>query len=273
MAMIQCPNCREMISDKAKRCIHCNFELIPEEKKLCAECGAELERSETVCPKCGCPVEEMEKNTELIVPQPVEVTAVKITKKSKKFFGIIIAVVVAIIVAALGIQNLQKQKEQEEYAKEQEEYASNLKLVTKTMLSGAAEAETCGSLIQQVWSNAIYEKRDPVTDKYTRPDGYFFVSDFNRAISNLFNDADFKKKIEKIKSNQSTVQTLMKNLTNPPKEYEDAYAKLSEFYNAYTELTNLAISPTGNLQTFSSNFNDADSETYNKYSALEVYIN
>ena len=40
------------------------------------------------------------------------------------------------------------------------------------------DAESSANLIKQVWYNAIYEKRDDKTDKYTRPKGYF-VSDFN----------------------------------------------------------------------------------------------
>ena len=43
MAMTTCPNCGEQISDKAKKCVHCGTVLVPEEKKYCPDCGAELE--------------------------------------------------------------------------------------------------------------------------------------------------------------------------------------------------------------------------------------
>ena len=42
MAMVECPRCGAMVSDKAKKCVHCGEVLIPEEKKYCMECGAEL---------------------------------------------------------------------------------------------------------------------------------------------------------------------------------------------------------------------------------------
>lgn len=32
MAMMECPNCGEQVSDKAKKCVHCGAVLIPEEK-------------------------------------------------------------------------------------------------------------------------------------------------------------------------------------------------------------------------------------------------
>ena len=43
MAMTTCPNCGEQISDKAKKCVHCGTVLVPEKKKCCPDCGAELE--------------------------------------------------------------------------------------------------------------------------------------------------------------------------------------------------------------------------------------
>ena len=64
----------------------------------------------------------------------------------------------------------------------------------------------------------------------------------------------------------------MKKLKNPPEEYKDAYASISELYNAYLTLTNLVISPTGSLQTFSADFNSADNDTLNCYNAMEVYL-
>ncbi|MDO4266689.1 MAG: zinc ribbon domain-containing protein [Eubacteriales bacterium] len=271
MAMIQCPRCGEMVSDKAKKCVHCGFELIPEEKKYCQECGAELMEGEKICPKCGCPVETAKEEAAPAEPQQVEVTGVKVTQKSKRTIGIVAAVIAAILVAFLGFNQLQKHNAEKEAEKLRVQYGTNLHLVTVTMLDGASDAEKSGNLIKQVWYNAIYEERSSETDPYTRPKGYF-VSDFNDALGNLFADSDFKDKIAAIKENQSTVQNLMKELKNPPEEYEDAYDALSDLYDAYTKLTNLAVNPSGNLQTFSSNFTDADTETANCYNAMQLYL-
>ena len=127
------------------------------------------------------------------------------------------------------------------------------------------------NLIRQVWYNAIYEERDSTTDKYTRRKGYF-VSDFNEALHNLFLDEDFSAQLESIEDNQSMVQLLMKELKNPPAEYEEAYDAVSEFYDAYVEFTNLVTSPSGSLQTFTTNFNDADSAVLNCYNAMSLYL-
>ena len=266
MAMTTCPNCGEQISDKAKKCVHCGTVLIPEEKKYCSDCGAELEEGMKVCPKCGCPIEnavEME-----TAPQQVDVTGVKIIVIA------VITVIAAATIAAIGVQMHKKNvaaKVAAEAQKQSEEYGTNLNMAAYSILSGASDAETCGNLIKQVWYNSIYEQSDSKTDKYTKPNGYY-VSDFNDALKNLFLDSSFNDQIEDINDNNDTVNSLIKKLKNPPEEYKDAYESISKLYDAYLSLTNLATDPTGNLQTYSQNFNDADNETLNCYNALKMYL-
>ena len=47
---------------------------------------------------------------------------------------------------------------------------------------------------------------------------------------------------------------------------------VSDLYDAYISLTNCATDPTGSLQTYSSTFNDADTNTLNAYKAMELYL-
>ena len=61
-------------------------------------------------------------------------------------------------------------------------------------------------------------------------------------------------------------------LKNPPAGYEEAYEALKEYYSAYLELTNMATNPSGSLQSYSSNFNEADSNALNCYNAMRLYI-
>ena len=85
------------------------------------------------------------------------------------------------------------------------------------------------------------------------------VSDFNDALRNLFADSTFCSQIADIEENQESVAELMEQLKNPPAGYEEAYEALKEYYSAYLELTNMATNPSGSLQSYSSNFNEADS--------------
>ena len=271
MAMIVCPHCGEQVSEKAKKCVHCGEILIRKDKKNCIECGAELEEGMTECPNCGCPVDDVLEQDVNEKPQKVEVTGVKVTKKLKVVIGVIVTLLVIGGVTTFGVTQYQKKKAAEEYNKNVETYSDNLKLATVTMLSGASDAETCGNLIKQVWYNAIYEEKDNKTDKYTRPNGSF-LSDFNDALENLFSDSSFRNQISNIADNQDIVNTLMKELRNPPDEYKDAYNAISDFYNAYISLTNCVTNPSGSLQTYSNTFNDTDTKTLNAYKAMELYL-
>lgn len=86
MAMIQCPECGQEISDKAKKCIHCGRIFVEEkvikEEIICGECGAILSEMDEICPNCGCPVET--KSSETVKPQQVELTNIKMTTNTKK---------------------------------------------------------------------------------------------------------------------------------------------------------------------------------------------
>lgn len=262
MALIKCPGCGKEISDKAAACPNCGTVFKVEPKKTCSECGAELEEGMRVCPNCGCPVQE--EHVDPSAPQKVEVTGVKIATKSKKKIGAIIGLIIAIIVVGAGIFQVKK-------SRDIKEYYSNLEDATITMLRGASTAEDVCNLTKKVWYNAIYEEKDSETDKYTKKSEYSFY-DFNTALSNLFADSSFSKKISSLKTNQSEVNEKMKALKNPPDEYKEAYEKLSKFYDAYISFTNLAIDPSGSLQTYSNNVNDADSNTLNCYNAMKIYI-
>ena len=273
MAMIICPNCGEQVSDKAKKCVSCGWILIPDEKKICAECGAVLENDMETCPNCGCPVEEeklVEEKT-----QQVQVTGVKITKKTKMILiAVVVAVAAVIAISCAGVQTHKKAVAAQvaaEEKKQSEEYATTFQAAAYKMLLGAADAEDCGNLTKKVWYNAIYKEDSDETNKYTRPNGYF-VSDFNEAVQNLFNDSGFQSTLNKVKDNEDQVAAFMKELNSPPEKYKEAYASLSQMYESYLTLMNLVTDPKGSLQSFTNDFTDADKAVVQKFDAVAVYF-
>ena len=150
-------------------------------------------------------------------------------------------------------------------------YQANARSVSGKMLASAAEAETACNLIKSVWYNAIYEGRDTTTDKYTRPKGYF-VDDFNEALGNLFSDSSFTSDIKSIENDKSSIPSTMKDLRNPPEGCEELYEALKEYHDAYLELVNMAINPSGNLGTYSSSFSEADNEVIKTYESFLTYL-
>lgn len=265
MAMIKCPKCDKEISDKAVKCVHCGQELIEKTNFFCNECGTEIKGNEDICSKCGCPIDR-KKDSE---PQKVEVTGVKIGNGiPKKKIIIIGAIIVLLVFGFVAIKNNSDKKKAEELSSQ---YKSNLSTITFKMLSGAAEAETCGNKIKKVWSNTIWEDDDPETDKYTKTNG-IFNDDFNDSLTALFTDSDFKKITDSVEENQDEVNKLMREMKNPPEEWSDAYLDLKDYYDDYLTLTNLCTNPSGSLQTYSTNFNNADTDALNGYNKVKSYL-
>lgn len=273
MALIECKSCGKQVSDKAKICPNCGEVLIPEnpvEPRKCNECGCEIPVDATSCPNCGCPVEQ---ETGTSIPQKVEVTRVSVPvdkKKVIKIVTIVVTVIAAILAIAYGVSASQKKKAQEEAAAALSDYAESFDLCVSSMYFGAAQAESAGGLIHDVWYNTIRKEWDSTTDKYTRSSGYW-NSDFNVSLRALFSDSSFSSKISSIKTNQDLVASLMKDLKNPPDEYVDAYDALKDLYEAYCDLTECAVNPSGNITTYTSTFNTADSDFVKYYKAVNLY--
>ena len=268
MAIIACPECGKEISDKAKSCPHCGYVLEKEKqigKIICEECGTEFDDELDACPNCGCPKIEEKKGKE---PQKVEVTKVAVNKK-KLIAGIF--VLVLIVGAIVGGIFIKKTVDKNNAEKEEKKYYSKLESTTNIMLAGCADAESAAGLIHDVWKNAIYEEEDSSTDDYTKPDGYF-VSDFNDALANLEADISFSKKVDGIRKNQITVEKAMKELKNPPEKYKEAYDTIKDFYESYLEFTRLATNPSGSLQSYTSDYNDLDSDVMSKYKKMEMFF-
>lgn len=274
MAMINCPECGQEISDKAKKCIHCGKvfveeEIIKEEIK-CDECGAILTETDEVCPNCGCPVEKKATENET-KPQQVEVASIKMAKKTKRLIlGVIIALIIC-VAGGVGYKIYSDSKAEQEYQNAYNEYIANLEQAQILMIAGGSDAESLCNLTLRVWGNAIYEERDDETDKYTRPDGWW-VSDFNEALANLYLDSDTQDTISDIESNQASVKELIKKLQNPPEGLDKCYDTVSDLYEAYKTLTDLAISPSGNYSGFSTNKSDAVSDFMSAYEKLDNQI-
>ena len=271
MAMISCPECGKTISDKAEKCIHCGHIMIEKNNvRTCSECGTIITDEMEVCPTCGCPVEKVKEDT----PQKVEVTNVKLAVDKRKI-KLIIGIIVAIIIAIGGIftvKIIKKNNAKKAYENTKLEYEQNYKECVDLMLEGAGKAENVGGMIHDVWANTIYEKSDSRTNKYTKSRYGGFNDDFNTSLALYMTSDEYLSDVDEINDIHDEVQELMKKLKNPPDEYEDAYDALKDFYDAYLKLVNLATDPSGNLQTYTTSFNNADTDALNYYKAALLYV-
>lgn len=94
MALINCPECGQEISDKAQKCIHCGKEFTYEKPYVCKECGKEIPADATECSFCGCPVKQKS-----LVENDMDLLKYKKTIKNKK---ILIPIVIVVIIAILS---------------------------------------------------------------------------------------------------------------------------------------------------------------------------
>lgn len=238
----------------------------------CPECGKEISDKVKACPHCGYPLVEESIDPSIPKPQQVEVTGVRIDKnKSKKIIIYVAGFLVLALIGFFLFKYLSEQKAQKEYETSFNNYIDQLLLFRVASISGAADSESLSNLIAKVWANSIYEERDPETDKYTRPDGYF-VDDFNDALSELFSDYSTRAKISDIEENQESVKNLMKELQNPPEGLQQCFDTASELYSAYLKYTNLAINPTGSLSTFNQTRNKISQDFLDAYNRLDSQI-
>lgn len=199
MALINCPECNREISDKVKS-----------------------------CPHCGYPIEEETAQAGEAIPQQVEVAGAKTSNKRHFKITLFIILGLALAVAAyFGIKMRNERIAELEYKKTFNDYVIKLHDVKYAMLVGADEADRLCDLTAAVWHNAIFRRFDTATDKYTRKTtstGYkIWVDDFNEAIENLYNDSGTRATVESIKSNQELVDSLMRELQNPPEGLEKCH--------------------------------------------------
>lgn len=236
MALIKCPECEKEISDKVKS-----------------------------CPNCGYPIEMDDNET-----QKVELSSVNIKldkdKKSKITRGIALITVILLLCAG-GYFFIKSQNKKSKT----EEYKNNVIILKAAMISSGTEAEELLNLISKVWVNSIYEDEDAETNKYTKPDGYF-VSNFNTALKNLFADNTTVQTVESIKDGQENVSEIMKKLNNPPEEYKSIYDTVMDMYTAYQSITDLAVNPQGNIQSFNDNKRERIDKFMELYKKIEAQL-
>lgn len=272
MAIIKCPECGQDVSDKARICIHCgitlNEETLKRERK-CEKCGEVLSEQDNFCIKCGSPVKKQFLGDAGL--QRLNSPYVDKLKKQKILIVCIAVAMVVCIAGGVGFKLFWDYRTEQNHKSFSSNYIKDLKEVQTLMLLSGSKAENLCNLTLNVWGNTIHEKRNSKTDKYTRPNG-FFVSDFNIAIENLYSDSETEETITEIENDLYSVKMLIKKLQNPPAKLEKCYDTVSELYEAYKILTDLAVSPSGSYTSYSSQIDKTVSDFTLYYDKLDNQI-
>ena len=138
------------------------------------------------------------------------------------------------------------------------------------MITNAADVESLGNIIQAVWGNSIYQKKDDTTDAYTLDANGNFNDDFNTSLSNFFASDTYSAQEEKISKSNEKIVSLMKELNNPPEEYKERYNDIKKLYLKCTELSSCVLGCSGSYNDFTEKFNTLDSETVQIYNEIKI---
>lgn len=247
MAMINCPECGQPVSDQAEKCVHCGCDLktshFEEEKRICIECGNELKEGEAFCPKCGCPAGG---RTEPVHDMPEYEYEYEEPVK-KKSGSMITAIVVIVVIAAIGFFIYT--------GNQQEAYFTAAEGILEEHNKCVATFNESKELLLSVWRNAITGAYDEKTDKFVYADGYL-SDDFNDALKRLYEDEEYIAKLKILSDSNARMKILRKDLKNPPKEYEEYNEAFLKYVDNDIKLNNILIDPNGSLSSISEKLND-----------------
>ena len=111
------------------------------------------------------------------------------------------------------------------------------------------------SVTRDVWSTAIFDKKYALSTSQNFDE--YYVSDFNIAISRMESEPLIKSYNTQIDSLTSIAKEQIKAIT---KKGDLSYDKLISLYTNVVELGKKALEPQGNLQSFSNDINNMESE-------------
>lgn len=130
-------------------------------------------------------------------------------------------------------------------------YLQNAGKAYKAMLLGGSASELLSAKAYDAWRSAIFDDDNP-------------YEDFNAALSFLYSLDAAQTIITAINDASDIANQYMKELKNPPKEYKNLYDALVKLNDVYYDYSQLAISPSGSLQTYSESTTDV-SKAFSKF--------
>lgn len=196
------------------------------------------------------------------------------SKSHKGIWAIVIVLMLAIVVLIgwLTYEKIQEDKQKEEKLNEMVAYHNTLIDYYNELIDGAKAAEESSVLILNVWQNTIYKKEDDETDKFTIDDNGKFYENYQDALDVLYNEESFKQGKEDILKQQEKVDKLYKKLMNPPEQYEEGFDIAKKLYSAYTDLCLCGTKPSGNINSASSRYTEADNDCGKYIKELRLFI-
>jgi hypothetical protein len=84
--------------------------------------------------------------------------------------------------------------------------------------------------------------------------------------------AETKQNKAMMVENKAMIETLLEELKDPPKKYEESYKKLMELYEIYVQLHNLALDPSGDMEEHNEKVNSLADRIAEKKRELDATL-
>lgn len=241
----RCPNCQALLNEDQTFCPECGTSL----KKLCQKCGAKLQDGQVFCAKCG------QKNTGEIAQatssieqfnQSIINNGNKANMKKKILSIIGVVLLVAATISYFIFQSMRAS-----------EYKENAKTFCTTVLSSAVNLEAIGNEIQTEWHDYIYDR-------------WSIYNSVDDAVAGaLSNKSD---EISKAKTEKVIIDDLYSKLKKPvnrTEEIEEICDAVKVLYDEYKDFYDGVTNPSGNYNSFKSEFEKWDNSTVDAYKDLK----
>jgi predicted nucleic acid-binding Zn-ribbon protein len=252
--------------------------------KKCPKCGFENEMdditSSSECPSCGViyakyerfleQQKEQQKTKQKIAEEAKKKTQQKASTPSKKQYVkknendspmqqshksklvnpvIVASVIVALVISFVGYKIYLKI----EARNAEKEFSTFMGTVSSKMIKLAIDSESVVDEINRAWRDAIFSDDDK--------------RDFNVAIREVR-----IKRTDTISSIEKLSEEIAKNFKkmNPPTTMESDYERLKELYLLFNKYANMAVAPSGSLQTYSRQNSELSVEIKSAIKELEM---
>lgn len=166
-------------------------------------------------------------------------------------------------------------------------YGPDLKEVADMMLENAAEAEDVLNKYIDVWRFSIENRSAIPVDAMVNETGfshdviekYFHINaagnipnDFSLNVHSLVDYYKDTGKLEEIENTAKEIKSKISELNNPPDEFKKAYDEALDMYSFSEEYVEMALNPSGSLQTFSEKKSQLTSDIISKHKRIEVLM-
>ncbi|WP_461615220.1 zinc ribbon domain-containing protein [Clostridium sp. Marseille-QA1073] len=232
----------------------------------CPKCGTKIQEESLFCNKCGSrlheKINEVTKDNDMRQDIYEESEGnkkqdninIKNNKIAKNKIILIALILILIVGGFVGYKYYDKNKKAEEAKKYHEKYELTFAKTTLDILTETYTSQLMCSQISDTWRNAIDSS----------------YKDFNTEIAKQQKQWEDKGVFKERETAKNNIEKNMKELRNPPEDYEEAYKLFVDLYSIYGQIYSQATSPQGSLMTYNQDVNQKSSEFNQIYDKIKI---